>query len=124
MAGDPASRSLSAGSHARNDRATVARKARAARKVDLMMDPYMLKTEEMLREGKLVLERRSVGLRASVPTFSASARRRKLMNAEARYAEVSRRFDQLRTAGTERIADLKVALEKAFDAFRSEIGWK
>jgi len=90
----------------------------------MMMDPYMKKTEGLLREGKAMLERRSASMRASAPAFSALSRRRKLMNAEARYAEVSRRFDQLRSAGTEGIADLKVGLEKAWEAFRSEIGWK
>ena len=88
------------------------------------MDPYMVKTEGMLRDGKTVLERRSVALRASAPAFSAGARRRKLMNAEARYTDVCRRFEQLRTARLDRIADLKVDLEKAWEAFRSELGWK
>jgi len=46
------------------------------------------------------------------------------MKLEARFADVSRRFELLRTAGTEGVADLKVGLEKAMDAFRSEIGWK
>ena len=89
-----------------------------------MMDPYMKKTEALLREGKAILDRRSVSMRASAPEFSALARRRKLMDAEARYADVSRRFEQLRSAGTEGIADLKVGLEKAWQAFRSEIDWK
>ncbi len=89
-----------------------------------MMDPYMKKTEAMLREGRMMLERRSVSMRATAPEFSALARRRKLIAAEARFADVSRRFDALRSAGTEGIADLKVGLEKAWDAFRSEIDWK
>ena len=66
-----------------------------------MMDPYMTKTEALLRQGKARVDRIS-----------------------ARYADVSRRFELLRAAGTEGIADLKVGLEKAWDAFRSEIGWK
>jgi hypothetical protein len=115
---------LCAGIHERNDGSEGARKARAARKVDLMMDPYMVKTEGMLRDGKIVLERRSVAMRASAPAFSAVARRRKLMNAEARYADVCRRFEQLRTARMEHIAEVKIGLEKAWEAFRSELGWK
>jgi hypothetical protein len=89
-----------------------------------MMDPYMRKTEALLRQGRARLDRLSVTMRASAPAFSELLRRRKLMSFEARYAEVSRRFELLRTAGTEGIADLKVGLEKALDAFQSEIGWK
>lgn len=88
------------------------------------MDPYMRKTEALLRQGRARLDRLSVTMRASAPAFSELLRRRKLMSFEARYAEVSRRFELLRTAGTEGIADLKVGLEKALDAFQSEIGWK
>jgi hypothetical protein len=88
------------------------------------MDPYMTKTEALLRQGKARLDRLSVSMRASAPAFSALTRKRKLMQFEARYAEVSRRFDRLRAAGTEGVADLKVGLEKAWDAFRSEIGLK
>jgi len=88
------------------------------------MDPYMRKTEALLRQGRARLDRLSVTMRASAPAFSELVRRRKLMSFEARYAEVSRRFELLRTAGTEGIADLKVGLEKALDAFQSEIGWK
>jgi hypothetical protein len=87
-------------------------------------NPYVAKTEALLREGKAMLERRSAVMRAPTPAFSALARRRKLMKIEARFADVSRRFELLRTAGTEGVADLKVGLEKAFDAFRTEIGWK
>jgi len=89
-----------------------------------MMDPYMTKTEALLRQGKAILDSRSLAMRARAPAFSAMARRRKLMNLEARYAEVSRRYEMLRAAGTAGVADLKVGLEKAWDAFRSEIGWK
>jgi hypothetical protein len=88
------------------------------------MDPYMTKTEALLRQGKARLDSLSVTLRASAPAFSALERQRKLKRFEARYADVSRRFEQLRAAGTEGIADLKVGLEKAWDAFRAEIGWK
>jgi hypothetical protein len=62
-------------------------------------------------------------MHAAAPSYSALARRRKMMNFEARYADVTRRFELLRAAGTERIADLKVGLEKSWEAFRSEIGW-
>jgi hypothetical protein len=88
------------------------------------MDPYMTNTEALLRQGKVRLDSLSVRMRAAAPAFSAIARRKKLMNLEARYAEVSRRFEMLRAAGTEGVADLKVGLEKALDTFRSEIGWK
>src|SRR5437870_621815 len=91
---------------------------------DVTMDPYMTKTEALLRQGKARLESMSVTMRAAAPAFSALVRRRKMMNFEARYAEVSRRFELLRAAGTEGVADLKVGLEKAWDAFQSEIGWK
>jgi hypothetical protein len=88
------------------------------------MDPYMKKTEALLRQGRARLDSLSVKMRAAAPAFSALVRRRKLMNFEARYAEVSRRFELLRGAGTEGVAELKVGLEKAWDAFQSEIGWK
>jgi hypothetical protein len=84
----------------------------------------MTKTEGLLRQGKARLDRLSVSMRTSAPAFSALARRRRLMTFEARYADVSRRFELLRAAGTEGVADLKVGLEKAWDAFQSEIGWK
>ena len=84
----------------------------------------MTKTAELLREGRGRLDRLSIVLRSSAPEFSVLERRRRLKNAEARYADVSRRFEQLRAAGTEGIADLKVALEKAWAAFTAEIGWK
>jgi len=89
-----------------------------------MMDPYMTNTEALLRQGKVRLDSLSVRMRAAAPAFSAMARRRKLMNLEARYAEVSRRYEMLRSAGTAGVADLTVGLEKALDTFRSEIGWK
>ncbi len=89
-----------------------------------MMNPYMTKTEALLRQGKARLDSLSVTMRASTPAFSALARRRKVMRFEARYATVSRLFELLREGGTEGVADLKVALEKAWDAFRAEIGWK
>jgi hypothetical protein len=89
-----------------------------------MMDPYMTKTEALLRQGKVRLETLSVRMQAAAPAFSALARRRKLMNLEARYADVSRRFEMLRAAGTAGVADLKVGLEKALETFQSQIGWK
>ena len=36
----------------------------------------------------------------------------------------SRRFALLRGAGGEGIAELKIGLEKAWDAFQLELGWK
>jgi hypothetical protein len=90
----------------------------------MLNDPYMVKTEALLRAGKARLDNLSRSMRASAPEFSVLARRRKLKHYEARYAEVARRFDQLRAAGNEGVADLKVALEKSLDAFRNEIGWK
>jgi hypothetical protein len=88
------------------------------------MNPYMAKTEVLLREGKARLDRRSAVMRSAAPAFSVVPRRRKLMKLEAQFADVNRRFELLRAAGTEGTADLKVGLEKAFDAFRSEMGWK
>jgi hypothetical protein len=86
-------------------------------------NPYMVKTEALLREGKAMLD----GLRANAEKASAEARseaQAKIQKLEARYADVSRRFQQLGAAGVEGVADLKVALEKAWDAFRSDSGWK
>jgi hypothetical protein len=90
----------------------------------MLNDPYMVKTEVLLRQGKARLDVLSASMRASAPEFSALARLRKLRKFEARFAEVNRRFEQLRSAGTDGIADLKVSLEKSLDAFRAEIGWK
>jgi len=84
----------------------------------------MRKTEALLSEGKVRLEKLAVTMRAAAPAYSALARRRRLMNVEARYADVARRYEMLRAAGTEGIADLKVGLEKAWDAFRLEVGWR
>jgi hypothetical protein len=86
-------------------------------------NPYMAKTEALLREGRAALD----GLRAKAEKASAEARvdaGDKIKQLEVRYADVSRRFEQLRAAGAEGVADLKVGLEKAWDAFRSEMGWK
>jgi hypothetical protein len=84
----------------------------------------MRNTAELLREGKGRLDRLSTVLRSPAPEFSVLARRRRLQIVEARYAEVSRCFEQLRAAGNEGIADLKVALEKAWASFQSEVGGK
>ena len=86
------------------------------------MDPYMQKTEALLREGRGRLDRRSMAMRSPAPEFSVLARRRKLMKCEARYSELNRHFELLRSAGTEGLADLKLRLEKACDAFRIEMG--
>ena len=90
----------------------------------MIMDPYMAKTEALLRQGRARLDWLAAPMRATTPAFSAQARRKKLMKYEARYTDVVRRFDSLRTAGNEGVADLKVGLEKAWEAFRAEIGWK
>ena len=81
-------------------------------------DLYMVKTEALLREGKARLH----GLRAKAEKAGAGARAdadRKIAELEASYADVTRRFEQLQAAGTKGVADLKVGLEKAWDAFRS-----
>lgn len=83
----------------------------------------MRKIEQVVRQGRAVLEGRTARMLSAAPSHSAAARRRKLIGFEARYADMHRRFDLLRAAGTENTADLKVALEKAIDAFRAEIGW-
>jgi hypothetical protein len=84
------------------------------------MNPYMITTEVLLREAKRKLDLLSTTMSAAAPEHSALARKRKLSRIEARYADVSRRFEQLRAAGTEGIADLKVGLEKAFAAAEQE----
>ena len=88
------------------------------------MDPYLAKTEALLRKARELLDRRSLLLRAPTPAFSVLTRRRKLTDLEARYADVNRRFQMLRDCTVENIADAKVGLEKSWDAFRTEIGWK
>lgn len=82
----------------------------------------MIKTSQLLREGKGKLDRMTAVLRAPAPEVSALDRRRRAQRMEARYAEVSQRFEELRKAGTVGIADLKVALEKAWAAFQAELG--
>ena len=88
------------------------------------MDPYMAKTQGLLREGRALLDRRSLSLSALTPEFSAMARRRQLIRLLARYADVSRRFEMLRDTEVDNIADAKVGLEKSWEAFQTEIGWK
>jgi hypothetical protein len=89
----------------------------------MVSNPYMTKTEALLRDGRARLD----GLRARAAKAAAEERlsaERKLKEVEARYAEVSRRFEQLRAAGTVGLAELKIGLEKAWDAFSSGIGRK
>ena len=112
---------------------------RARRAVDLVnaarartLDPYMAKTEAELRKGRAMLD----GLRAKLDKAGAEAQveaerkhsrldaYRKVKALEARFADVSRLFAQLRAGGAEGVPDLKVALEKAWDAFQAGIGWK
>ena len=83
-------------------------------------NPYMTKTEALLREGKAKLD----GLRARTEKAGAEARigaDSKLKEFEARYADVSRRFEELRAAGTHGVAEIKIGLEKAWEAFASDI---
>lgn len=88
------------------------------------MDPYMTKTELLLRQGRARLDWLAVPMRAATPAFSARARREKLMRFEGLYADVVRRYASLRSAGTEGVAELKIALEKAWKTFQAEIRWK
>ncbi|TMA17768.1 MAG: hypothetical protein E6J85_16340 [Deltaproteobacteria bacterium] len=88
------------------------------------MDPYMNKTASLLREGKGKLDRLSIVLRSPTPEETALARRRRLQKAQAHYADVRRHFEALRAGATEGIAELKIALEKAWDSFQSEVGGK
>src|ERR1700682_978148 len=95
-------------------------KATTQRKGDTMpKDPYVAKMEAELGEWKAKLD----ALKGRAAKASAEARsevQKKVEAFEARYADVSRRFDDLRAAGAGRVADIKVGLEKAWDAFRSE----
>lgn len=84
----------------------------------------MVKTSELLREGKGKLDRLTAGLRTPTPGSSAAERRLRAQRAEARYAEARQHFEELRAAGTVGIADLKVKLEKAWDAFQAELAAK
>ena len=88
------------------------------------MDPYMNKTASLLREGKGKLDRLSIVLRSPLPESTVLDRRRRLQKAEAHYADVRRYFEQLRAGATGGIADLKVAMEKAWSSFESEVGEK
>ena len=89
--------------------------------ITIRMDPYMNKTASLLREGKGKLDRLSTVLRSPAPEGTVLARRRRLLKAQTHYADVNRYFEQLRGGATEGIADLKVALEKAWDSFQSEV---
>jgi hypothetical protein len=89
--------------------------------VTVAQNPYMKKTEAQLRGGRAKLD----GLWAKAEKAGHQARLeagRKLKLLEARYADVKRRFEKLQAAGTAGIADLKVGLEKALDAFGAAIG--
>jgi hypothetical protein len=83
----------------------------------------MTKTEALLRQGRQKLDAISARMSAPTPEFSVLARRRKLQNFEARYRDVSHRFELLRCGGTVGIADRKVGLEKAFAAFCTDLDW-
>ncbi len=80
-----------------------------------MKDRYILKTELMLREGKARLNRlRAAAEKDGVARLDA---RRSLNELEARFAEVNRHFEALQAPGVKGIADIKVGLEKAWQAF-------
>jgi hypothetical protein len=91
---------------------------------DVTMDPYMTKTEGLLQAGREMLD----GRRARAEKAGAEARamridvHRRLKDLGSRYAGVCRLFDQLRAPGAKGVADLKVALERAWGAFESEMG--
>ena len=83
-------------------------------------DLYMVKTEALLNEGKATLAR----LRAGTEKAGAEARveaERRLGELEERYAVAARCFEQLQQVGIQGVADLKVTLEKAWDAFRAGV---
>ena len=87
------------------------------------MDPYMRKTEGLLRAGRAMLD----GRRARAEKAGAEARamridvHRKTEELDRRYDGVRRLFDQLRAPGAKGVADLKVALERAWNIFQSEV---
>ena len=85
------------------------------------MDPYMTKNQALLREARALLDRRSKVLGAMTPAFSVLTRRRKLMDLETRYSDVSRRFEMLRNGAFESLADAKVQFEKSWDALWTEL---
>jgi hypothetical protein len=88
------------------------------------MDPYMAKTDGLLRQGRARLDR----LRAKVEKTGAGANVvhidefRRIRGLEIRYAGLGHMFDQLRAPGAQGVADLKVRLEKAWDAFQFRLG--
>jgi hypothetical protein len=84
----------------------------------------MWKTEALLREGRAKLDLVSARMLSPAPSHSVLARRRKLMNFEKRYAEVTHRFELLRESGAAGATDLKAGLERAWDAFKVEIKWE
>jgi Skp family chaperone for outer membrane proteins len=86
-------------------------------------DPYVAKMEAELNEWKAKLDALK-GRAAKASTEARTDVQKKVEAFEARYADVSRRFEELRAAGNGRIADIKVGLEKAWDAFRSEFDRK
>ena len=87
------------------------------------MDPYMARTEGLLRAGRAMLD----GRRARAEKAGAEARamridvHRRIKDLESRYAGVRRLFDQLRAPDAKGIADLKVGLERAWAAFQFEM---
>lgn len=82
-------------------------------------DPYVAKMEAQLNEWKAKID----GIKAKAQKASAEARielQKHVAAFETHHGEVSRRFDELRTAGVDKAASLKVGLENAWDAFKAE----
>ena len=100
---------------------TIAEHRRRSR--DASVDPYMTRTEGLLRAGRAMLD----GRRARAEKAGAEARamridvHRRIKDLESRYAGVRRLFDQLRAPDAKGIADLKVGLERAWAAFQFDM---
>jgi phage host-nuclease inhibitor protein Gam len=82
-------------------------------------DPYVAKMEAQLKEWKAKID----GIKAKAQKASAEGRaelQKHVAAFETRYGEVSRRFDELRTAGEDKASAIKVRLENAWNAFKAE----
>ncbi len=85
----------------------------------LSTDPYVAAMETQLREWQARLD----ALKARAEKATVEGRidaHKQIKSFDARFVDVRRRFDELRAAGADRAADIKVGLEKALDAFKSE----
>jgi hypothetical protein len=86
------------------------------------VDYYMTKTAALLRDHQAMLE----GMRArakAAPKDKRADAARKLKVLETKFEEMTHHFELLKS-GAPGAPDLKVALEKAIDAFRSEMSGK